>query len=63
MSSGATCAMLSTRLSRITFQETLYILQNKSLIEQIERSLKTHREGTGYRPVTMIDEVPSQARP
>lgn len=31
-------------------QETLYILQNKSLMEQIEHSLKTHREGTGYRP-------------
>jgi antitoxin YefM len=31
-------------------QETLYVLQNKSLMAQIERSLKTHREGTGYRP-------------
>ena len=31
-------------------QETLYVLQNKSLMEQIARSLKTHREGTGYRP-------------
>lgn len=31
-------------------QETLYILQNRSLMEQVERSLKTHREGTGYRP-------------
>jgi antitoxin YefM len=31
-------------------QETLYVLQNKPLMEQIERSLKTHREGTGYRP-------------
>ena len=31
-------------------QETLYILQNKSLMEQIERSLKTHPEGAGYRP-------------
>jgi antitoxin YefM len=30
-------------------QETLYVLQNKSLMEQIERSLKTHREGTGRR--------------
>jgi antitoxin YefM len=30
-------------------QETLYILQNKSLMEQIERSLKTHGEGTGYQ--------------
>lgn len=25
-------------------QETLYVLQNKSLMEQIERSRKTHRE-------------------
>jgi antitoxin YefM len=31
-------------------QETLYVLQNKSLMEQIERSLKTHGEGKGYRP-------------
>jgi antitoxin YefM len=31
-------------------QETLYVLQNKSLMEQIERSLKTHGEGAGYRP-------------
>jgi antitoxin YefM len=31
-------------------QETLYVLQNKSLMEQIERSLKTHGQGTGYRP-------------
>ena len=30
-------------------QETLYVLQNKSLMEQIERSLKTHGEGTGHR--------------
>lgn len=31
-------------------QEMLYILQNKSLMEQIDRSLKIHGEGTGYRP-------------
>jgi antitoxin YefM len=31
-------------------QETLYVLQNRSLMEQVERSLKTHGEGTGYRP-------------
>jgi len=31
-------------------QDTLHVLQNRSLMEQIERSLKTHREGTGYRP-------------
>jgi antitoxin YefM len=34
-------------------QETLYVLQNRSLMEQIERSLKTHGEGVGrssHRP-------------
>jgi antitoxin YefM len=31
-------------------QETLYVLQNKSLMEQIERSLKSHGKGAGYRP-------------
>jgi antitoxin YefM len=31
-------------------QETLYVLQNRSLMQQIERSLKTHREGSGYVP-------------
>jgi antitoxin YefM len=31
-------------------QETLYVLQNRSLMEQIQRSLKTHREGSGYVP-------------
>lgn len=31
-------------------QETLYVLQNRSLMQQIGRSLKTHREGTGYVP-------------
>lgn len=31
-------------------QETLYVLQNKALMAQIERSLKTHGEGKGYRP-------------
>lgn len=31
-------------------QETLYVLQNRSLMKQIERSLKTHREGSGYIP-------------
>ena len=28
-------------------QETLYILQNRSLMEQIGRSLRTHEKGTG----------------
>lgn len=31
-------------------QETLYVLENRSLMEQIERSQKTHTAGTGYRP-------------
>jgi antitoxin YefM len=31
-------------------QETLYVLQNRSLMEQIEHSLKSHRKGAGYRP-------------
>ncbi len=30
--------------------ETLYILENSSLMKQIEKSLKTHREGKGYIP-------------
>lgn len=30
-------------------QETLYVLQNRSLMEQIVRSSKTHEEGTGRR--------------
>jgi len=33
----------------LSAQETLYVLQNKSLMEQIERSLKTQGEGSGYR--------------
>jgi antitoxin YefM len=31
-------------------QETLYVLQNRSLMDQIERSLETHGKGKGYRP-------------
>jgi antitoxin YefM len=31
-------------------QETLYVLQNHSLIEQIARSAETHAAGAGYRP-------------
>jgi antitoxin YefM len=30
-------------------QETRYVLENKSLMAQIERSLKTHAEGKGRR--------------
>lgn len=31
-------------------QETLYVLQNQSLMQQIAGSLKTHLAGTGYTP-------------
>ena len=42
-------------------QETLYVLQNKSLMEQIERSLKTHGEiHLGLQRGNMDDE---EARP
>ena len=30
-------------------QETLYVLQNSSLMEQIALSSKTHRKGKGYK--------------
>jgi antitoxin YefM len=31
-------------------QETLYVLQNQSLMQQIASSLRTHQEGRGYTP-------------
>jgi antitoxin YefM len=31
-------------------QETLYILQNNSLMKQISNSLKTHTANKGYKP-------------
>ena len=31
-------------------QETLYILQNKNLMQQIADSLGTHNQGKGYTP-------------
>jgi antitoxin YefM len=31
-------------------QETLYILQNTDLMQQIARSLATHTTGQGYQP-------------
>ncbi|HSO83676.1 type II toxin-antitoxin system Phd/YefM family antitoxin [Thiocapsa sp.] len=31
-------------------QETLYVLQNRSLMEQIARSSQTHALASGYRP-------------
>jgi antitoxin YefM len=39
-------------------QETLYILQNNCLIDQISDSLKTHKQGQGYSPTQEeIDEI------
>ena len=41
-------------------QETLYVLQNSSLIKQISASLKTHNKGEGYRPSEKeMDEINS----
>ena len=31
-------------------QESLYVLQNKSLMQQIADSLTTHNSGKGYKP-------------
>jgi antitoxin YefM len=31
-------------------QETLFVLQNTSLMQQISRSMATHAENQGYRP-------------
>jgi antitoxin YefM len=31
-------------------QETLYVLQNRSLLDQIQRSAVTHAAGTGHTP-------------
>jgi antitoxin YefM len=33
-------------------QETLYVLENSSLMKQIAASMATHREGKGYRPTS-----------
>jgi antitoxin YefM len=39
-------------------QETLFILQNNSLMQQIADSLRTHEKGTGYVPSTEeVDEI------
>jgi len=41
-------------------QETLYVLQNKSLIKQINSSLTSHSSGQGYKPTTEeLDEISS----
>jgi len=31
-------------------QETLYVLQNKNLMQQVADSLETHTRGKGYKP-------------
>lgn len=39
-------------------QETLYVLQNTSLMTQIAESLGTHKNGTGYTPTSEeMDEI------
>lgn len=39
-------------------QETLYVLENRSLMQQIARSLESHRTGSGYRPTPEeLDEI------
>ena len=39
-------------------QETLYVLQNQSLMQQIAESLTTHRAHQGYSPTNQeIDEI------
>ncbi|MCP4266698.1 MAG: type II toxin-antitoxin system Phd/YefM family antitoxin [Candidatus Brocadiaceae bacterium] len=41
-------------------QETLYVLQNSSLMEQIAISSKTHKKGKGYKPNRKeLDEINS----
>jgi antitoxin YefM len=39
-------------------QETLYVLQNTSLMRQIAESSATHRAGNGYAPTKeQLDEI------
>lgn len=39
-------------------QETLYVLQNSSLMQQIAESLATHTQGKGYQPSEgQMDEI------
>lgn len=33
-------------------QETLYVLQNTSLLKQISESVETHNKGNGYTPTS-----------
>ena len=39
-------------------QETLYVLQNQDLMQQIAESMKTHQTGSGYTPTAEeLDEI------
>jgi len=39
-------------------QETLFVLQNKSLMKQIAESLQSHSQGSGYTPTQdEVDEI------
>ena len=39
-------------------QETLYVLQNSSLMMQVDESLKTHKSNSGYKPTEEeLDEI------
>ena len=39
-------------------QETLYVLQNNDLMQQIAASMATHTKGKGYAPATgELDEI------
>jgi len=39
-------------------QETLYVLQNDNLMQQIAASARTHSKGKGYQPSrTELDEI------
>jgi antitoxin YefM len=41
-------------------QETLYVLQNSSLMIQVDESLKTHKSKVGYKPTNEeLDEINS----
>jgi antitoxin YefM len=39
-------------------QETLYVLQNSSLMMQVYESIKTHKSNSGYKPTEEeLDEI------
>jgi antitoxin YefM len=39
-------------------QETLYVLQNNSLMQQIAESMKTHKSNKGHKPTQeQLDEI------